>query len=311
MLTYDNWFAPEFLSGQNQPKYVDPWQIKFNHTDCDTEMTFPDAIKRALELISQTHDNIIVQYSGGLDSEIIIREAIKSGIDVTPYTLRFHNNLNEHEIYYCKLLESDLGIEVKYIDIDIEAWWSDPEFHKGYCHYITHQGMWHPAAPLAWWMRERISEIHGDCCVINGSGDPPLIRRPDRHNICSWQWGISYNLDGHWKRLSYSEQKFPQDVPLFFLYIPELHYSYLTHDVVNECVQPNSFKLGPTSTRHKLYLEYYPEITPRTKYHGFENLLKLNKHKPEVYHKSYAGVMNTRHIPYEEYIRMLRGTTHT
>lgn len=307
MLTYDNWFAPKFVSGQSEPNYVDPWQIKFNHSECNTDMTFPEAIRHALELISQTSDNIIVQYSGGLDSEIIIREAHRAGIPVTPYTLRFTDDLNQHEIYYCKLLESELGIEVQYIDIDIVSWWSDPEFHNGYCHYIRTQGMWHPAAPLAWWMRERISEIQGDCCVINGSGDPPLTRRPQRSDITSWQWGISFDLDGHWKRLRYSEQNFPQDVPMFFLYIPELHHSYLTHDLVKHCVSPESFKLGPTSTRHQLYSEYYPEIKPRTKYHGFENIKKLNITTPEVHHKSYTGVMNTRHIPYEEYIRMLRG----
>jgi len=309
MLTFNNWFQPEFMSGSAEPGYADPWEIKFTHKNCDTGITFPDAINKSLSHIANSHHKLVVQYSGGLDSEIIIREAIKAGIDVIPYTLRFMNDLNKHELYYCNILESELGINIRYIDIDIVKWYTDPDFHRGYCYHISENGMWHPAAPLAWWMREKISELEGDCCVINGSGDTPMTRRPEKLNPRSWHWAVSFDLDGHWKRFNYSKNNFPDDVPLFYLHTPELQYSYLTHELFKHCVQPQSYKLGPTSTRHAIYKQCYPELTPRTKYSGFEKLENLNITQPDVYHRAYSCTMRTQHIPYEEYIRMLRDPT--
>lgn len=310
MLTHNNWFTHGFSQGGNQPKYADNWNIEFTHCDLDTDLNFTQAVAQALKILAEKNNKLVVQYSGGLDSEIIIREAIKNNIDVIPYTLRFINDLNDHEIYYCKLLESELGIKINYIDIDIMSWFYDQEFYHGYCYYIEEYNLWHPAAPQAWWLREVISEIEGNCCVINGSGDTPLTRRPHKFTPADWQWCVSFNLDGHWKRLWYSEQFYPCDAPLFYMYTPEIQHSYITHDLFRHCVTPGSFKLGPSSTRHQLYQTLYPEITPRTKYTGYEKLWEVNNFKPKFSVRSYSCAMSTKHIPYEEYIRMLRNPSH-
>jgi len=306
MLTHDNWLCHGFDRGGTEPKYADNWRIKFNHASLNYDLDFPGSISRALELIAEKNKKIIVQYSGGLDSEIIIRQACKLGIDVIPYTLRFHNNLNDHEIYYCKILEKELGIKINYIDLDIDAWFYQIDFPKGYCYYIENFDIWHPAAPQAWWLRDVIDDIEGDCIVLNGSGDAPLFRRPDKYHPATWQWGLTFNLDGHWKRLWYSNNYYPNDVPLFHMYIPEIHYSFLTHPLLKHCVSAGSFKLSSTSTRHQLYHTYYPECEPRTKYSGYEQLMdnKENLNNPSV--RSYSCAMSTPHIPYEEYIRMLQ-----
>ncbi len=306
MLTHNNWFSHGFSQGGNQPRYADTWNIEFTHSELDTDISFPDAVHEALKILAANNSKLVVQYSGGLDSEIIIREAVKNNIDVIPYTLRFNNNLNDHEMYYCKILESELGIKINYIDIDINSWYYDIDFHNGYCYYIQEYDMWHPAAPQAWWLRDIISDIEGDCCVINGSGDTPLSRRAQKFSPSDWQWAVSFNLDGHWKRLWFSEKYYPSDAPLFYLYTPELQFSYLNHDLFKKCVTADSFKLGSTSTRHQMYQSYYPEIKPRTKYTGYEKLHSVNKFVPDVTVRSYSCTMLTKYIPYEKYIRMLQ-----
>lgn len=306
MLTHNNWFSHGFSQGDDLPRYADNWNIEFTHHELNTELSFPDAIAQALNILAEKNNKLVVQYSGGLDSEIIIREAIKNNIDVIVYTMRFNNDLNDHEIYYCKILESELGIKINYIDIDMESWFYDPDFPHGYCYYIQKYDMWHPAAPQAWWLRDVISDIQGECCVINGSGDTPLCRRPQKFSPDNWQWGVNFNLDGHWKRLWYSHNNYPSDAPLFYLYTPELQYSYVTHELFKKCVTSNSFKLGSTSTRHQMYQTFYPEIEPRTKYTGYEKLWSVNNFVPDVTVRSYTCAMLTKHIPYEKYIRMLQ-----
>lgn len=306
MLTYNNWFNHSFSRGGDQPKYADTWNIDFAHTELNTDLDFSQAVAHALKILARSNNKLVVQYSGGLDSEVIIREALKNNIDVIPYTLRFINDLNDHEIYYCKILESELGIKINYIDIDIKSWYYDKEFYHGYCYFIQEYNMLHPAAPQAWWLREVISDIEGECCVINGSGDTPLSRRPQKFSPTDWKWGVSFSLDGHWKRLWFSENYYPNDAPLFYLYTPELQYSYLTHELFRHCVTPESFKLTSTSTRHQMYQTFYPEITPRTKYHGYEKVLNVNNFTPDISCRQYSCGMSTKHILYEKYIRMLQ-----
>ena len=306
MPTHKDWFQMTFKLGGSMPRYADNLEIVMCHTDLDTSLTFPQSVRRALELLAQKNKKVIVQYSGGLDSEIIIREACAMGLDVVPYTLRFLNDLNDHEIYYCKLLESELGIEVKYIDLDFEAWMYDPEFEKGYYSYIAKHDIWHLAAPANWYLRDIIADIEGDCVVINGSGDTPLYMKPLKHRVTEYPWQVTYSMDGHWKRMWHSQTYYPDDAPLFFMYIPEIHYSYLTHPLFKHCVKPDSFKLGPSSTRHQLYQEYYPDALPRNKYTGYEKLQLRPDYKPMINVRAYSCAMQAKSIPYEEYIRMLR-----
>ena len=306
MLTHNNWFTHNYPRGGQLPKYADNWHIEFTHTELNTDIKFDQAVAQAIKILAEKNSSLVIQYSGGLDSEIIIREALKNNIDVIPYTMRFINDYNDHEIHYCKILESELGIKINYIDIDIMDWLHNPDFHHGFCYYIKEHSLWHPAAPLAWWLREIIAEIEGDCCVINGSGDTPLTLKPHKFFPDIWQWNVSFNLDGHWKRLWYSQKYFPDDAPLFFLYTPEIHHSYLTHELFQHCVESDSFKLGPSSTRHELYHTFYPEIMPRPKYTGFEKLIAINNPEIGIDLRSYSCAMSTKYISYEKYLRMLR-----
>lgn len=309
MSTYNNWWQNSFLRGGSECLYADIWNIEFKHTELLSHLNFKQSVRRALELMSEKNKKIIVQYSGGLDSEIIIREACDMGLDVIPYTVRFLNDLNDHEIYYAKQLEKELGIRVEYLDLDIVKWSEEPDFIDGYVHYIREENMLHPAAPMNWWARNRIAEIEGDCVVTNGSGDPTLTLRFFKTNADKLEWSIGYNLDGHYKRFRFAEKYYPDDVPMFFMYIPEIHYSMLTSDVYKHCVSANSYKLGSNSTRHALYKQTYPTLIQRPKYSGYEKVVKLNINT-EHYNVTPENC-SPFHKPwtYDQYLRKLEKTS--
>lgn len=93
----------------------------FEFTPCTREpMDFRSECIRAADLIYQSTDKkIVVQFSGGIDSELICLSLLAAGHPFHARICRFNNNLNEHDISYAINFCKKYNIEHSFFDFDM------------------------------------------------------------------------------------------------------------------------------------------------------------------------------------------------
>ena len=274
MHTYKDWYNWEWISKSRKPvSFFNKWVFKPKNIGLDATLDFKKSVIKALELISDTRSLPIgIFYSGGLDSEIILKTAIEMGLPMQPFTIRFKGGLNEHEIYYTENFSKKFNVDINYIDVDIEQWLFGDEILS--CkNQARDYNFCHIATPLHFYARKLVESKFGDFSILNGSGDVPLSLVPDKYNCEKLKWTVGISWDSQYKRLCLSQQ-YKEDVPLFFCYIPELQYNFLREKELEHCVSENSKKMGVISSRHSLYHRLWPDLLPRKKFTGFEKLDK-------------------------------------
>ena len=83
-------------------------------------MSWREECIRAADMIYQSTDkNILVHFSGGIDSEIICRSFLENGHPFKAMIFRFENNLNLHDIAYAVKFCKEYNIEYSIVDFSI------------------------------------------------------------------------------------------------------------------------------------------------------------------------------------------------
>lgn len=95
-----------------------------------------------------------VLFSGGMDSECVIRSCLYNKIPVRALTARFYVKgflVNTHDLYYAEKFCREHNVEQKFIDID--AW---DFFESGrFADYIVPYYIWYPHVAVHFWIFEQ------------------------------------------------------------------------------------------------------------------------------------------------------------
>jgi hypothetical protein len=304
MPSYKNWYNWEWLQGGDRPSnHLDVWWFK-PQVDTIASISFLEAMQDALLKLADKGLPLYIMYSGGLDSEVILLEALKLGLDIRPVVIRFANDLNAHDVYYAEQFSQKFNIDLIYLDIDIQAWNQDTsEF--GYLGLVQKYGFVHPAAPLNFWARDQLHALVGECLCITGTGDLPLLRLPDPQNIFDVEWYFCFTIDSQYKRLHWYQEHYPQDAPMFFIYTPELVCSFLQEREMADCVK-NPYKLSVSSSKKALYSRLWPELETRPKFTGFEKLETSTVTNLKAAREFINPITVYTTIKYDDFIKLLR-----
>lgn len=258
MTFYDNWAGFSFKSGNFwRTDYFDV--CSFNvHRKSQKTLDLGTAIQDAVSLLPP---DAALFYSGGIDSEIIAIEMINQGRRPNLYFIDF--NLNYHDREYAEKFCNDVGLQLLTVHIDIEHFLSRDIFE--YAKY----GCTDISTPLQMYARRLIAS---EVCMVSGVGDPPLytgISQVVPH--VKTEWMININENSEVARYMFCKQHFPNDVPLFYRYTPELVLAYLTDPIVLDFVRNERYKHSIKSSKHRILSQYF-NFRQRPKYTGFENV---------------------------------------
>jgi len=303
MLTYNNWYQWQWRLGGDSPLNVyDSWIFtpKFEQI---TPMSFKESVQDALIKIKALNKPLYLFYSGGLDSEIILKEAINMDIDIIPVTIRFNDDLNKNDMEYVYKFQERYGIDVVFLDLDLDKWHRD-SYYYSYRYLVNKYKFVHYATPLNFWARRKVEEMFGDCVTITGTGDMPLAFLPSKADVLKYQWLVAVAYDSQYKRLQWYGEHYPDDVPLFFVYTPELVKSFMCEPEIKHCVTHNSYKLSVGSSRKALYSRNWPELEVRTKYTGFESFIPDEDYCFTICPTNQAS--SYCFMDYNEYFRLFR-----
>jgi hypothetical protein len=90
---------------------------------------YKDVLKNDLQKI----ENILVYYSGGLDSELVCNSLIESGKKFTPVIFQWTNNndiINQHDLNYAFKFCKEKNLKPIIKTVNLETLWNSQEFEK-------------------------------------------------------------------------------------------------------------------------------------------------------------------------------------
>lgn len=228
---------------------------------------------RTADLISKEFGkDLVVMFSGGTDSEIVLRAFKHIGITPRVVFMRFLNDYNASDYAQAIHAAKDIGFSVEAIDFDVEEFYSSGEAAEFateiQCRQIAYLSVYNIIKKL------QLPAVMG--------GELMLRRHvtPDYHK---WYYTFRENEDASAMRFSLK-----YNIPLvneWFSYTPEMMGYYMESKLTQWLISSRfNYKLSSVSTKNILLKQLVPDLVKKVKTHGYEKLLGFNR---ETYQNLY------------------------
>jgi hypothetical protein len=295
---YDgHWFATP--TDQHRMWQVEPGRCIRSFRRFDAEC------RRAVRLITQNTPDLIpnIAFSGGIDSEIIVRTFMELGIPFKITIFKYSDDLNLHDISFaisfCE--EHQLDYEIRYVDVI--SFWNSDQFYQladdikcvspKVCAYL------------------HSFDLLEDGLLIIGQGGGRVIDLTAYEHLegnfahSSPRWHI-VETERNNALYRYFIQRSKKAIPSFFRYTPELISSFLSDSTVRELVTGKLPGYITTQTaKYEIYKKYFPDIQPRPNFHGFERMIDEEKRLQQILTKRLPQYTRRVCVAYDEMLKHL------
>lgn len=239
-------------------------------------------------------------FSGGVDSEVVLRSFIEARIPVRAAILRFRGDLNIHDISWAVISCEALNVPYHFFELDLLEFWRGQAFE-----YAKETYCISPQLVSTMWLVDQLDEY-----PVMGSGECLLVKRygPD------YQPGISPYVHSTWDL--WEKEKIAawfriflvrgrEGCPGFFQYTPEIMLSYLRDPFVQKLASSQiEGKLSTESSKLAIYQQHFPLVS-RPKYTGFEKVQKEDASLRATLTAMFPGTNEIYKTPFPELLRTL------
>lgn len=266
----------QFFPFEDRQNKDDLWSVYYGRSR-RMPLSFRAECSETARIIQQnTELPITVLFSGGVDSEVVVRAFQQAGIHFTAGILRFHNDLNLHDYIWAVLVCEELRIPYKIYELDLLKFWENESYE-----YAKATSCVTPQLLSTMWL---VDQVEGYAVI--GSGEHYLRKRAADFSF-DHPYGIKTREPGLYPRTTWDlieKEKIAawyrhfivrgrDGCPGFFQYTPELMLSWLVDpmglDLTNDRIDGRWDSMG---TKLKFYQQHY-NLKERTKYSGFEKVL--------------------------------------
>jgi len=223
-------------------------------------------------------------FSGGSDSELLLRTYLDIGSNPEVYIVRYENDYNIYDVSYAITICNILGVKYHLIDFQLEKFYdSDAEKISELAQIDRPR-----ALPYCKFM-ELV-----DGLPILGQGDPHWVRLNDNYlQKGEWRYRDMEVFIGWDKYARYLNRP---AIPEFFKWTPGLILSHTKLDWFNKLTNDEySGKLGTNSTKLQGYKEIYSDMIHRQKQTGFEKTDAMINSFEQFLSKKYNGLPYRQH----------------
>jgi hypothetical protein len=248
---------------------TDRYRVAVGAVDLDqlrTSNWLEEQYRTADAVRKQFGKDFVVMFSGGTDSEIVLRAFLKIGVRPRVVFIRFENRYNNIDYINALTVCERLDIDLEVADVNIKEFYNSgaaAEFASEICcrqmAYLT--------------VYNEIKRI-GLPSVMGG--EMLLRRHVPQGQDSSWYYVIRENEDASAMRFSLKYQ-----IPLvneWFSYTPEMMAYYLQHPtIINMVTERFNYKLGSVSSKNQVLYQYMPSLVRKAKTTGYEKLLGFNE----------------------------------
>jgi hypothetical protein len=208
--------------------------------------------------------DITVMFSGGTDSEIVLRAFKKIGVTPRAVFVKFKNDYNIADLYMAEKIARDMRIKIEVVEFDVKDF-----YHSGQAWDFAGEIQCRQMAYLTVYHHIRKLQMPA---VMGGE---MLLKRHVERTGSRWYYCIRENEDGSAMRFSLK-----YNIPLvneWFSYTPEMMAYYLEHPKIKWLITERyNYKMGSVSSKNSILHQYMPELLEKRKTHGYERLLGFN-----------------------------------
>jgi hypothetical protein len=279
----NNWYNWQYGDEPINGRYVPNKPFKTNYGKCLSQIgTYKEELIKVAQSTVNTYPTrkLTLLFSGGADSEIVLRSYLAIGYPIDVIIYRYENDFNLYDVSYAVTICNMLGVDYKIIDFNLAKFYeNDAE------RYSELSEIDRPAAlPYL-----KFLEITDGIPVL-GQGDPWWYRT--QH--------IDYSIKGTWvygdMEIFTGTSKFllsinKPGIPTWFKWRPGLVWAYTNLEwfkiLTNDGIKG---KAGVSSTKLQGYKEIFPDMINRVKVTGFEKIGSLVAEFEEFLSKKNKGL---------------------
>jgi hypothetical protein len=250
------------------------------------------------QLIDEHGTKLALFYSGGSDSEVILRTLLDLGVKPDIYTIKFSKNENEHETMYADQMCQAHGLKQTVFVHDMT------KFLEGTAQQLAEVFQCSQLAYLT--VLEYVRKV--DYPVIMG-GEVYLQKHQRSSDTLTSpeEWYYIYREDEDGMTYRYSKLTGHTLINEALTYTPGLLLSWLQHPVI-KAVANNEVpgKITLLSMKRGVYeSELCTDLLAKTKFHGYEGLSWTNKAFTASV-KHYWPKQQTARLEYNQLVESLR-----
>lgn len=221
--------------------------------------------RRTADLIYKDYGkDFAVMFSGGTDSEIVLRAFKYIGVTPRVVFIKFTGQYNEADAKYARYIAKDIGFELEEIEFDIKDFYRSGQAYEFseeiHCRQMAYLSVYH-----------HIRKLQMPAVM----GGEMLLKRDVKPAGSKWYYCIRENEDCSAMRFSLK-----YNIPLvneWFSYTPEMMGYYLQHPKIQWLINERyNYKLASVSSKNSILHTYIPTLVKKRKTHGFEKLLGFN-----------------------------------
>lgn len=248
--------------------------------------SFKDELcKAASSTIDHATDKITVLFSGGADSEIMLRAFLDVGYTPKIVIARYENDYNLYDVSYAVTICSMLNVPYTILDFNLQKFYEHDAERVSEIAQIDR--------PRALPYCKLLEVVEG--FPVMGASDLSPIRLSEDYSTTS-QWNMRcWEHDIGWSKFLRTINR--PGIAEWFKWTPGLVLSYMNTVWFNNLVNDKYYgKTGSNSTKLLGYREAYPDLLARNKQTGFEKIDSLVEEVEHVLTKKYNG------LPYRGFI---------
>jgi hypothetical protein len=219
--------------------------------------------------------DLAIMFSGGTDSEIVLRAYKHIGLKPRSVFIKFKNDYNISDLKIADQIARELDFKLEIIEFDVKEFYLSGqamEFSEAIqCRQIAYLTIYHHILNL-------------QCPAVMGG--EMLLRRHVDQSGSRWYYCFRENEDASAMRFSIK-----YGIPLvneWFSYTPEMMLYYLEEPGIEQLLTNRyNYKMSSVSSKNDILRSLMPDIVDKQKTHGYENLMGFNGETYNTLHRSH------------------------
>ena len=220
-----------------------------------------ELLNAARSTLDHSQGKPTVLFSGGADSEIMLRSILEVGGNPSIVIARYENDYNLYDVSYAITICSMLGVEYTLLDFNLEKFYQNDAERMSELAQIDR--------PRALPYCKLLEEVDG--FPIMGASDLSPIRTDGDYNKQGTWFMRCWEHDIGWSKFLRAIDK--PGIAEWFKWTPGIVIGYMRTKWFNDLVNDRIYgKQGSNSSKIIGYREAYPNLIERKKQTGFEKI---------------------------------------
>lgn len=282
----NNWYSwhygdlPEFSRQSGSLEFRTKFSRYTGHVGTFKE----ELLKNAQSTLDYSNGKISLLFSGGADSEIMLRSFLELKANIEVIIVRYENDYNLYDVSHAIVICEGLNVPYKILDFSLLKFYENDAIRYSELAQIDRPR----ALPYC-----KLLEIV-DYFPVMGASDLSPYRTDSDYSVQGTWMNRCWEHDIGWSKFLREIER--PGIAEWFKWTPGLVLSYLNTEWFKNLTSDKYYgKLGSNSTKIIGYREAYPQLIDRVKKTGFENIDFIANEVEKEIAKTYNGLPYRNH----------------